>query len=165
MTSDLHNLSYLQGLKLAHPISSMETLDISLLIGVDHYWQIVGNHIVRGEGPTAMQSKLGYLLSGPLLQKSKPESVPLNTYTMQTLDLELSDSHSQIVVRLFLHFLNRTQRPINHHDHSCIYTKETVYHGMRMGHTWYDSLGRKPIPSFHPTLRFVNVKQELWPED
>ena len=40
--------------------------DISLLIGVDYYWNIVEDHIVRGDGPTAVQSKLGYLLSGPL---------------------------------------------------------------------------------------------------
>ena len=69
----------------------MEKLDISLLIGVDHYWKIVGNHIVRGKGPTAMQSKLQYLLLGPLLLQSEPESVWLHLYMTQTLDLELSD--------------------------------------------------------------------------
>jgi hypothetical protein len=31
----------------------------------DLYWSIVGNHTVRGAGPTAVASKLGYLLSGP----------------------------------------------------------------------------------------------------
>jgi len=35
-----------------------------LLIGADHYWDVVEDKIVRGKGPTAMQSKLGYLLSG-----------------------------------------------------------------------------------------------------
>ena len=59
VTSDLQNLPHLQGLRLAHPVSSAEKLDISLLIGVDHYWGIVGTDIVRGRGPTAMQSKLG----------------------------------------------------------------------------------------------------------
>ena len=39
-------------------------IGISLLIGADHYWDIVQDHIIRGNGPTAMQSKLGYLLSG-----------------------------------------------------------------------------------------------------
>jgi len=37
-----------------------------LLIGADHYGDVVEDHIVRGKGPTAMQSKLGYLLSGPI---------------------------------------------------------------------------------------------------
>ena len=92
VTSDLHNLTHLRGLKLAHPVSSKEKLDISLLIGVDHYWEIVGNQIVWGKGPTAMQSKLGYLLSGPLPLQSELESEPLHTYATQTFDLEHSDS-------------------------------------------------------------------------
>ena len=41
-----------------------ESFEISLLIGADHYWDIVQDHIIRGNGPTAMQSKLEYLLSG-----------------------------------------------------------------------------------------------------
>ena len=37
-----------------------------MLIGADHYWSFVQDQIVRGNRPTAQQSKLGYLLSGPL---------------------------------------------------------------------------------------------------
>jgi len=60
------NIPHLQGLILAHPITGDEHFEISLLIGADQYWNFVGDHIVRGDGPTAMQSKLGYLISGPL---------------------------------------------------------------------------------------------------
>lgn len=42
-----------------------ENFEILLLIGPDYYWNIVQDNI-RGDGPTGMQSKLGYLLSGPL---------------------------------------------------------------------------------------------------
>ena len=52
INSDVHKLPHLQGLKLAHPVGTPEKFDISLLIGADHYWQVVGNHIVRGKGPT-----------------------------------------------------------------------------------------------------------------
>ena len=34
-------------------------------MGADHYWEIVGNCIIRGDGPTTVQLKLGYLISGP----------------------------------------------------------------------------------------------------
>ena len=88
--TDLHNLTHLQGLTLAHPFSSVEKFDISLLVGVDYYWKIVGNHIVQGKGTTAMQSKLGFLLSGLLLPQ--PESVgaeAFHTDTTQILNLEL----------------------------------------------------------------------------
>ena len=60
------NLPYLNGLRLAHPLSSAEQFSITLLIGADQYWKIVEDHVIRGNGPTAVGSKLGYLLSGPL---------------------------------------------------------------------------------------------------
>ena len=56
-------MPHLQGLTLAHPITDKENFEISLLIGSDHYWNFVGDHIVRGNGPIAMQPKLSYLLS------------------------------------------------------------------------------------------------------
>ena len=62
---EIANLSYLRGLKLAHPVTEEENFEISMLIGADFYWDIVENEIIRGNGPTAVQSKLGYLLSGP----------------------------------------------------------------------------------------------------
>lgn len=65
-TVHLQDLPHLQGLKLAHPISDEDLFEIDLLIGADHYWNIVEDHIVRGCGPTAAKSKIGYLLSGPV---------------------------------------------------------------------------------------------------
>ena len=69
----VRNTLYLRGLNLAHPVTSEQNFEISLLVGTDCYWSFIQDHIVRGEGPTAQQSKLGYLLSGPvpsLLQES-----------------------------------------------------------------------------------------------
>ena len=40
---------------------------ISLLIGADHYWDIVEYDIIRSLGPTAAKSQIDYLLSGPVL--------------------------------------------------------------------------------------------------
>jgi hypothetical protein len=36
-----------------------------MLIGADHYWDIVGDNVIRGKRPTAVNSKQGYILSGP----------------------------------------------------------------------------------------------------
>ena len=66
MVSDLQTLPHLQGLKLAHPITDEDLFQVDLLIGADYYWNIVEDHIVRGPGPTAAKSKIGYLLSGPV---------------------------------------------------------------------------------------------------
>ena len=65
-TSCLTDLPHLKGLQLAHPVTRSDSFEISLLIGANHYWDFVGDHTVRGNGPTAISSKLGYLLSGPL---------------------------------------------------------------------------------------------------
>ena len=63
----INRLPYLKGLQLAHPVTVREQFEVALLIGADHYWQVVEDHLVRGPGPTAVKSKLGYLLSGPLV--------------------------------------------------------------------------------------------------
>ena len=85
-------LPYLRGLTLAHPITAAENLEISLLMGTDFYWDLVGDHIIRGEGPTAMSSKLGYLLSGPL-------SPPSNSSVLVNM-LHVTTGHEEEVCSL-----------------------------------------------------------------
>ncbi|XP_071171156.1 uncharacterized protein [Mytilus edulis] len=60
------SFQHLNGLKLAHPALQDEDFEISVLVGADYYWDIVGDRVIRGSGPTAVQSKVGYLLSGPI---------------------------------------------------------------------------------------------------
>ena len=78
LDTNVLQLPHLQGLPLAHPVTAAENFEISLLIGADYYWELVGDHIVRGTGPTAMSSKLGYLLSGPTLLP-RPPSASIST--------------------------------------------------------------------------------------
>ena len=59
-------LPYPKGLPLIHPVTADENFRISLLIGLNHSWDIAEDDIIRGDGPTAVASKLGYLLSGIL---------------------------------------------------------------------------------------------------
>lgn len=66
----IKNLPYLKHLKFAHSYDG-SPFDISLLIGVDQYWDIVGNDIIRGPGPVAVSSKIVYLLSGPTHSSAK----------------------------------------------------------------------------------------------
>ena len=72
--SCITRLPYLQGLKMAHPVTGEDNFQISLLIGADFYCSFVEDDIIHGDGPTAQQSKLGYLLSGPMLQQSSTVS-------------------------------------------------------------------------------------------
>ncbi|XP_006824713.1 uncharacterized protein LOC102809329 [Saccoglossus kowalevskii] len=65
VNSDLLTLPYLRDLTLAHPVSNGLAFDIDILIGADYYWDLIGDQIIRGSGPTAVSSVFGYLLSGP----------------------------------------------------------------------------------------------------
>ena len=58
VNTEVVQLPYLRELPLAHPVTSNKDFNISLLIGVDHYWDIVEDDIIRGNGPTAMNSKI-----------------------------------------------------------------------------------------------------------
>ena len=80
---ELENLPHLKGLKLANPVTSRGEFLVSVLIGADYYWSFVQDNIIRGNGPTAQQSRLGYLLSGslPLPTKRLPASILLQFAT------------------------------------------------------------------------------------
>ena len=80
----LHSFPYLHGMRLTHPIESAEKFPITLLIGADHYCGIVGDDIIRGNGPTAMQSKLGYLLSGPVSSTAITSEATTNIFFVMT---------------------------------------------------------------------------------
>jgi len=77
-------------LQLAHPISSAEHFTITQLIGADQYWNIVEDHVIRGNGPTAVKMKLDYLLSGPLKTTTEGKMVTstLHVAAQQTPNVE-----------------------------------------------------------------------------
>ena len=66
---------YLRDLPLAHPVQATGKFEISLLVGADFYWHIVQDRVIRGNGPTTVESKIGYLLSGPLSPHSNVDTV------------------------------------------------------------------------------------------
>ena len=57
---------HLSGLTLADSSNAMDDLDIDILVGSDHYWKLVTGRVVKGDGgPTAIETRLGWVLSGP----------------------------------------------------------------------------------------------------
>ena len=66
--------AHLKGLKLADYHTGEDNIDIDILVGSDQYWSLVSGRVVRGEhGPTAIETKLGWVLSGPI-----PEGTQVN---------------------------------------------------------------------------------------
>jgi len=64
--SHLNSFFILEGFNLDHPVTENENFEISLLVGADYCWHFVGDHVIHGNGRIAVQSKLDYLLSGPI---------------------------------------------------------------------------------------------------
>jgi hypothetical protein len=73
--------THLQGLDLAEPVSKGELIEFDVLIGLDHYWNIVTGETIRGaSGPIAVYTKLGWILSGP----TSADSTSLMVHTLVT---------------------------------------------------------------------------------
>lgn len=68
---DINDYPNLEGLELAD--SSESQCGIDFLIGSDHYWDLVTGETIRGNsGPTTINSKFGWLLSGPINVSCSP---------------------------------------------------------------------------------------------
>ena len=58
---------YLANLDFADYSCDSDELEVDTLIGADNYWKLVtGKLINRGDGPTAVHTRLGWVLSGPV---------------------------------------------------------------------------------------------------
>ena len=90
VTSRVRTLPHLQGLQLAHPVNTDGHFNISLLIRSNLYWDIVEDHIIQGNGPTATNSKIGYLLSGPI-SHTQSLNVVTSSLHVSTQDSEPCD--------------------------------------------------------------------------
>lgn len=51
---------------MADPVRTKGLLEIDIIVGNDCYGSLVTVEIIKGGGPMAMNSKFGWLLSGPV---------------------------------------------------------------------------------------------------
>ena len=96
---DINKFPQLETLELADDFNDGSNDSIDILIGSDHYWNIVHGETIRCEsGPIAISSRLGWLLSGP-----GGESVGNATLSNLVITGELADysfytnDHDQLV--------------------------------------------------------------------
>ena len=67
---DIGGYPHLQELQLSEFLQDEPVDHIDILIGSDHYWDVVTGDISReNDGPVAIDSKFGWLLSGPLKRR------------------------------------------------------------------------------------------------
>ena len=65
MTLASKKYPYLSNLDLADFGQSNNNLNVDILIGADYYWSLVTGITKQGSGPTAIETRLGWVLSGP----------------------------------------------------------------------------------------------------
>ena len=84
-------LSHLRSLNLAHPATNKKSFPVDILIGADLYWNIVGDkRPIRGPGPTAVASRIGYLMSGPCEQVQVAQPNRRSAIDVAAMDEDMS---------------------------------------------------------------------------
>ena len=90
ITACVGKYPHLLGLELADFASTESSLSVDLLIGSDYYWGLVTGNVCRGtHGPTAIHTKLGWVLSGPSSYED-PEQCTMNLSVTHVLHTESS---------------------------------------------------------------------------
>ena len=77
-----HNLAkyretypHLDGLEFADDPGDTQQLHVDILIVSDYYWNLVTGRLERGaDGPVAIQTKFGWIISGPTLPFQNKQS-------------------------------------------------------------------------------------------
>ena len=91
------NYPHLQGLWLAdYPAKMDEALNCNILIGANFYWQFISGKCIRGErGPIALESTLGWILSGPMYDCPTPISTEVNPADTHVLALTSAERREE----------------------------------------------------------------------
>ena len=88
---------HLEGLPLGDEGDNGEMQEVSLLIGLDYYHNVVMGDIIRGkEGPVAVRSKFGYILSGSVKGAFKGSSKNFRTQVLNIENMTNDEIFSEI---------------------------------------------------------------------
>ena len=118
---------HLAELELADSSRVGEELQIDALIGSDHYWQLATGKVIQGQsGPTAIHTRLGWVLSGPVWSAAELNS--LNSQVSHTLHIQATNatpSFDNLVKQFWdLESLGITQNEPSVHD---VFKKSTQF--------------------------------------
>ena len=92
-----HTYEHISGLDLADSGDVTDELGIDILVGSDHYWRLVTGRVSKGpHGPTAIETRLGWVLSGPV-EGMAQEDTAINfvvTHSTHSLRVDTTDPES-----------------------------------------------------------------------
>ena len=121
---------HLQNIPLADSNGSNSPLKIDILIGCKDYWRFIGSKQIKGPtGPVAVETKLGYILGGPIKifgEKNTEESV----FSSHLMRIETSLSPERKVKENFKAIHNEIPAPekiVNNETVLKEYEEKTVF--------------------------------------
>ena len=82
---------YLQGLQFA--CGTSDSVSVDVLIGADYYWSFFTGNIIKKDpsGPVALETKLGWVLSGPAVCPTSTKSCTVNLSSTHVLKIESTE--------------------------------------------------------------------------
>ena len=91
------------GLDLADHADEASSVHVDVLIGSDHYWNLVTGSICRGDGVlTAIHIKLSWVLSGPASARGSLQcSINLTTTHVLRADTQMPETNLDVQLRSF----------------------------------------------------------------
>ena len=88
IATSIDKINSFKGLDFADYSNGKSSLQVDVLIGSDYYWELVTGSVCRSErGPTAIHTKLGWVLSGPT-QATSPLQCSANLVTTHVLRVD-----------------------------------------------------------------------------
>ena len=135
---------HLQGLYLSDVSKFQEELEIKVLIGADYLWQFQLGFIIRGKSdePVAIQTSLGWVLSGPL--KGKLDQSALTTAKVNMVSVSSGKGKEAEVQKLWdLETLGI--RPED--DVQVSFNDEIVFNGVRYSVRLPWKVGHEVLPT------------------
>ena len=82
---------YLQGLQFA--CGTSDSVSVDVLIGADYYWSFFTGNIIKRDpsGSVALETKLGWVLSGPAVCSTSTKSCTVNLSSTHVLKIESTE--------------------------------------------------------------------------
>ena len=148
IASSVKSYDHLVSLDLADASDGSSRLPVDILIGCDHYWDLVTGSICRGrEGPAAIHTKLGWVLCGPTLSSTSVEHSSACVVSTHTLRVDAQSTESTQLVDQLRSFWELESLGICEEE-------KTLYDEFASSITFSDGRYKVPLPwkEFHQPL-------------
>ena len=137
-------------------------MDIDILIEANHYRNIIGKHQVRGKyGPVALESKLGYVLSGPI-ENSQSNVTSNNIVSTHFMRVEAEFINSDIISNQNMKNCFDSMKPSKNEETSLVNFKDGRYEVSLPFKEFHQELGDNYLTSKGRLKNLKKIRTFVW---